>query len=100
MDKSKVLDRSKKAVTVFFRIRRGIKIYFALSTGISTGIVTFRQLFRLTEHIPISLYYAALAGAATTAFMLLILEITRHIIAKLKALGLKLYEKIKTFKER
>ena len=97
--KGRLLAGSKKVVTKVLKIRRGMKIYFSFGAGVSTGIVTFRQLYGLTGAVWISLCFAALAGAATTAFMLLLLEITRKITASLTALGLKLLEKIKAKKE-
>lgn len=34
MDRKKAIDSSKKAVTVFFKIRRGFKIYIAFITAV------------------------------------------------------------------
>ena len=97
MDRKKAIDSSKKAVTVFFKIRRGFKIYIAFITGILTAVTLYRELFKLSENRPYSIALALLGGAFTTVMMLLIMEIIRLIIGKLKKAGLLLWEK---FKER
>lgn len=99
MDKMQLIQKGKKAVSAFFRVRRGIKIFFACGTGISTGIYSFKVLYELTGHGLISLYYAILAGAATIVYALIFMEVMRRLIALLKKPGLKLYKKAVPEKE-
>ena len=49
MDRKKAIDSSKKAVSVFFKIRRGFKIYIAFITGLLSGIEIYKQFYPLTE---------------------------------------------------
>jgi hypothetical protein len=97
MDKKKAIDRSKKAVSIFFKIRRGFKIYISFVTGILSGIEIYKQFYPMTESRVISAVFGILFGAFITAIMLLILEVIRKCVAFAKAKGLKLFEK---FKER
>ena len=97
MDKKKAIDRSKKAVTVFFKIRRGFKIYISFVTGILSGIEIYKQFYPMTESRVIAVIFAILFGAFITAVMLLILKLIRKCVAFAKAKSLKLFEK---FKER
>ena len=97
MDKKKAIDRSKKAVSIFFKIRRGFKIYISFVTGILSGIEIYKQFYPLTESRVIAVIFGILFGAFITAIMLLILEVIRKCVAFAKAKGLKLFEK---FKER
>ena len=94
MDRKKAIDRSKKAV-VFFKIRRGFKIYIAFITGILSGIEIYKQFYPITESRVIAVIFGILFGAFITAVMLLILELIRKCVSIAKAKGLKLYEKIK-----
>jgi len=95
MDRKKAIDSSKKAVTVFFKIRRGFKIYIAFITGLLSGIEIYKQFYPLTESRMIAVIFAILFGAFITAVMLLILEVIRKCVAFAKAKGLKLFEKVK-----
>ena len=95
MDRKKAIDSSKKAVTVFFKIRRGFKIYISFVTGILRGIEIYKQFYPLTESRVIAVIFGILFGAFITAVMLLILEVIRKCVAFAKSKGLKLYEKIK-----
>ena len=95
MDKKKAIDRSKKAVSLFFKIRRGFKIYISFVTGILSGIEIYKQFYPLTESRVIAVIFGILFGAFITAVMLLILEVIRKCVAFAKSKGLKLYEKIK-----
>ena len=95
MDKKKAIDRSKKAITVFFKIRRGFKIYIAFITGILSGIEIYKQFYPMTESRVIAVIFAILFGAFITAVMMLILEVIRKCVSIAKAKGSKLYEKIK-----
>ena len=95
MDRKKAIDSSKKAVSVFFKIRRGFKIYIAFITGILTAVTLYRELFKLSENRPYSIALALLGGAFITVMMLLIMEIIRLIIGRLKKAGLLLWEKSK-----
>ena len=95
MDRKKAIDRSKKTITVFFKIRRGFKIYIAFITGILSGIEIYKQFYPLTESRVIAVIFGILFGAFITAVMLLILELIRKCVGIAKAKGLKLYEKIK-----
>ncbi|MBR1393263.1 MAG: hypothetical protein IJ561_05450 [Ruminococcus sp.] len=99
MDKKKVLDKSVKAVGKAMKIRRVLKQIFAFGTGISTGIATYRIILPITENKPYTVALAVLAGAATTAFALLFMEIIRLIIDKLKKAGLWLWDKRKPSKK-
>ena len=95
MDKKKAIDRSKKAVMVFFKIRRGFKIYIAFITGLLSGIEIYKQFYPLTESRVIAVIFGILFGAFITAVMLLILELIRKCVSIAKAKGLKLFEKFK-----
>ena len=95
MDRKKAIDRSKKAVTVFFKIRRGFKIYISFVTGILSGIEIYKQFYPMTERRVIAVIFGILFGAFITAVMLLILEVIRKCVAFAKAKGLKLFEKVK-----
>jgi hypothetical protein len=97
MDRKKAIDSSKKAVTVFFKIRRGFKIYIAFITGILSGIEIYKQFYPITESRVIAVIFGILFGAFITAVMLLILEVIRKCVGIAKAKGMKLFEK---FKER
>ena len=90
MDKKKAIDGSKKAVAVFFKVRRGFKIYIAFITGILSGIEIYRQVYTVTESRLISVIMGILFGAFITAVMLLILKLIWTGIAKLKSFGTKL----------
>ena len=90
-DKLKHLfDKLVKTVTKFMKVRRTIKIIFAFVMGVSTGIAFYRQLYKLIENRPLSVYYAVLGGAAATAFALLFMEVIRKLIGVLKKIGAKL----------
>ena len=95
MDKKKAIDRSKKAVSVFFKIRRGFKIYIAFITGLLSGIEIYKQFYPLTESRVIAVIFGILFGAFITAVMLLILELIRKCVAFAKAKGLKLFKIVK-----
>ena len=95
MDRKKAIDRSKKAVTVFFKIRRGFKIYIAFITGLLSGIEIYKQFYPITESRVIAVIFGILFGAFITAVMLLILEVIRKCVAFAKAKGLKKKKKIK-----
>ena len=97
MDKKKAIDRSKKAVSIFFKIRRGFKIYISFVTGILSGIEIYKQFYPLTESSVISVIFGILFGTFITAVMLLILEVIRKCVGIAKAKGMKLFEE---FKER
>lgn len=97
MDKKKAIDRSKKAVSIFFQIRRGFKIYISFVTGILSGIEIYKQFYPLTESRVIAVIFGILFGAFITSVMLLILEVIRKCVGIAKAKGMKLFEK---FKER
>lgn len=85
-----LIDKLVKAVTKMLKVRRTVKIFFAFVMGVSTGIAFYRQLYKLIENRPLSVYYAVLAGAAATAFALLFMEIIRKLIGLLKKAGVKL----------
>lgn len=95
MDRKKAIDSSKKAVTVFFKIRHGFKIYIAFITGLLSGIEIYKQFYPLTESRVIAVILGILFGAFITAVMLLILEVIRKCVGIAKAKGLKLFEKVK-----
>ena len=95
MDRKKAIDRSKKAITVFFKIRLGFKIYIAFITGILSGIEIYKQFYPITESRVIAVIFGILFGAFITAVMLLILEVIRKCVAFAKAKGLNLFEKVK-----
>lgn len=97
--KKRLFEKLIKAVTTVLKIRRGIKIFFAFGTGISMIAASYKALYDIIQYVPLSLYYAVLAGAATTAFTLLFMEIIRVLIGCLKKLGLKQLDKIKTGKK-
>ncbi len=90
-----VFNKGKGAVIKALKIRRMIKIFFSFTAGISTAIYSYTQLYEVTQHRPISVYYAILAGAATTAFALLFMEIIRSITGGLKKTAIKLLDKLK-----
>ncbi|MBQ8921958.1 MAG: hypothetical protein IJ060_07335 [Oscillospiraceae bacterium] len=93
MDRKKALERSKNAVTLFFRIRRGFKIYTAFATGVLSAVALYRELYRFSGNRFYAVALAVLAGAFVTAMMLLILEIIRTCIRKGKTIGEKLLRK-------
>ena len=95
MDKKKAIDRSKKAVSVFFQVRRGFKIYISFVTGILSGIEIYKQFYPLTESRVIAVIFGILFGAFITAVMLLILEVIRKCVGIAKSKGMKLVEKYK-----
>ena len=95
MDKKKTIEQSKKAVTLFFRIRRGFKIYIAFVTGILSGIAIFGDIYEITENTPYSVALSVLLGAFITAVMLLIMELIRTAIKKVQKVGTKQLEKYK-----
>ena len=97
MDRKKVIDGSKKAVSIFFQIRRGFQIYISFVTGILSGIEIYRQFYPLTESRLIAVVFGILFGAFITAVMLLILAVIRKSVAFAKSKGMKLFE---TYKER
>ena len=51
MDKKKAFEHSKKAVTLFFKIRRGFKIYAAFATGILSAVAIYEDIYDITELI-------------------------------------------------
>ena len=97
MDKKNAIDRAKKAVSIFFKIRRGFKMYISFVTGILSGIEIYKQFYPMTESRVISAVFGILFGAFITAIMLLILELIRKCVGIAKSKGMKLFEK---FKER
>lgn len=62
MDKKKAIDRSKKAVSVFFQVRRGFKIYIAFITGLLSGIEIYKQFYPLTESRMMAVFFGILFG--------------------------------------
>ena len=99
LDKKKVIDRSVKAVGRALKIRRTLKQIFAFGAGISTAIASYRIITPITENKPYTLTLAVLAGAATTAFALLFMEIIRLVTGKLKSVGIKLWDKLRPAKK-
>ena len=95
MDKKKTAEHLKKAVTQFFSIRRGFKIYVAFATGIMSGIAIFGDIYEVTENTPYSVALSVLLGAFITAVMLLIMELIRTVIKKVQKVGTKQLEKYK-----
>ena len=89
MDKKKTLESSKKAVSLFFRIRLGYKIYVSFITGILSGIEIYKIIYAISEDKMFSWALAILAGTIITVTMLLILKLMRICIAKLKMIGKK-----------
>lgn len=99
MDKQKAIGKGKKAVSAYFKVRRWIKIYTAFATGVLSGIYTYRYVYELTEKKLYSAAMALLCAAFVTTMMLLIIELLRILVSKLKKLGIKIYEKLKSRKE-
>ena len=95
MDKKKAFEHSKRAVTLFFKIRRGFKIYIAFATGVMSAIAVFEDIYDMTENTPYSVALSVLLGAFITAVMLLIMELIRIVVNKFKIIGAKLHEKYK-----
>lgn len=93
MDKKELFDKTKRYITRALKVRRAIKTFLAFSIGISTGIVTYQELYVHTGCKPISICYAILVGAATIALALIV----RFIIDKCKKIGLWLFHKIKRY---
>ncbi len=97
MDKKKAWEKSKKAVSVFFRIRRGFLVYSAFSIGILSGITLYGEVYQHFRNKPYSVFLCVLAGVFITGAMLLLLKLKWFGIAKAKGAGLKLYD---NYKER
>ena len=97
MEKKKTIENTKKAVTLFFRIRRGFKIFVAFSTGILSAVALYDEIYQISENKWFSVALALLAGAFITAVMLLIMEIIRTCIGKAKKIGTS---QIAKYKER
>ena len=95
MDKKKSTDKLIKSVTLFFRVRRGFKIYIAFMTGILSGIAIFGDIYEITENTTYSVALSVLLGAFITAVMLLIMELIRTVIKKARTVGTKQLEKYK-----
>ena len=95
MDKKKAIEHSKKAVNMFFRIRRGFKIYIAFATGVMSSIAIFKDIYEITENTTYSFALSVLLGAFITAFMLLMMELIRTVIKKTRTVGTKQLEKYK-----
>ena len=101
MDKKRAIEHGKRAVTLFFRIRRGYKIYLAFATGILSAFALYKEVYHISENKPYSVALAALGGAFITTVMLLIMEIIQCIIRKGKSVGTKAGTKLlKKYKEK
>ena len=85
MDKKQAIEHGNQSATLFFRIRRGYKIYLAFATGILSAFALYREVYHISENKPYSVALAALGGAFITTVMLLIMEIIR----KGKSVGTK-----------
>ena len=90
MDKKRAIERGKRAVRLFFRIRRGYKIYLAFATGILSALALYGELYHFCESRFYACALAVLAGAFITAVMLLIMEVIRFFVTNAKKLGMKL----------
>ena len=95
MDKKTAINGGKKAVYVFFKIRRWFKIYLAFATGILSGIYICRIVYDATENRLRSVLMAVLCAAMITAVMIIIIELMHRSVSKLKKLGLKIIKKDK-----
>ena len=95
MDKKKAMEKSKKAVSVFFRIRRGFKIYSAFAIGIMSGIALYDDVYQHFQNRPYSVFLCVLAGVSITGVLLLLLRFKRFGIGKAKDAGLWLFGKYK-----
>lgn len=95
MDKTKAMEKSKKAVSVFFRIRRGFKIYSAFVIGIMSGIALYGEVYQHFQNKPYSVFLCVLAGVSITGIMLLLLRLKRFGMGKAKNAGLWMFEKYK-----
>ena len=95
MDKKRAIERGKRAVRLFFRIRRGYKIYLAFATGILSALALYGELYHFCESRFYACALAVLAGAFITAVMLLIMEVIRFFVTKAKKLGTKLLTRYK-----
>ena len=90
MDKKRAIERGKRTVRLFFRIRRGYKIYLAFATGILSALALYGELYHFCESRFYACALAVLAGAFITAVMLLIMEVIRFFVTNAKKLGMKL----------
>ena len=95
MDKKTAINGGKKAVSVFFKIRRWFKIYLAFATGIISGVYIYRIMYDATENRLRSVVPAVLCAAMITTVMLIIIELMHRAVSKLKKLGLKIFKRIK-----
>ena len=95
MEKKKAIENTQKAVTLFFRIRRGFKIFVAFSTGILSAVALYDEIYQISENKWFSFALALLAGAFITTVMLLIMEIIRTCIGKAKKIGTIQFAKYK-----
>lgn len=95
MDKKKAVDKIKRAASLFFRIRRVVKVYIAFATGVLSGIAVYGDIYEITENTPCSIALSCLLGAFITSVMLLVLKLIWISIAKIKTIGIKTLEKYK-----
>ena len=99
MDKKETIEKTKKAVGVFFLIRRIFTVYTAFITGILSGIAIYHDLYERSEDWLYSFVLAVLAGIFITGVMLLVLKIIWFVIGKAKDFFIKIYEKHRKVRE-
>ncbi len=84
MKKQKIIKKSKKVVTLFFRLRRWSKILYALVIGLLSGTAIFRELYSIYPHTGYALYPAVVMGMLISAIMLFMLKCLWLLVTKLK----------------
>ena len=97
MDKKKAIENSKKAVSIFFRVRRGFKIFVAFAIGILSAVYVYKDIYAVKKDTLISVVLSVLLGVFITTVMLLTMKLTRIATDKAQKAGTKLYS---GYKER
>ena len=96
MNAKTTLDKLKKAVATFLRVRWYYKVFLAIGTGVYTGMWTYRKVHVLPEWSnSAALGFAVLKGVVATAFTLLVLFVIRTLIRLLIQLFRRIVEKVK-----
>ena len=89
------LEKLKKAVAGFLRVRWYYKVFLACGTGVYTGLWTYRTVRVLPEWSDAgALAFAILKGVVATAFTLLVLFVIRTLIRLLIKLFKRIVERI------
>ena len=97
MNGKTAMDKLKKAVAAFLRVRWYYKVFLAFGTGVYTGLWTYRKVHVLPEWSNAgALAFAILKGVVATAFTLLVLFVVRQLIRLLIRLVKWIVERVRT----